>query len=469
MTFHFGNFWVSKKIISEVCQKELIRHYMKLRAFVYLVVFISILLPRELIALTNVREIVWYDSKIKQRKRIDLSTGILSIERSMGYWQKESELRIDSSLILHLPPRIAPHYIPMGNGRIRFALSGTGQVLEWDEIKNTLTRIDHTFYAGYNFGSAVFSRQNQLYSFGGSGFWNFSRALTYFSESAKEWENIKVKNLGPQAIFNGFQGYSQGEDRFFAGGSEFHAFLDEDSGQRDPGFYSFDFDQKSWSYLGDISSDLLAAMDQDIFWTGRYFVQFSSEGLNIIDPVENQVYAVNRSEADLQVAPLMFVSENKLIGYWDEEGGKSKVYDIQAYLKIAKPIGQFYTRPNYLLSGGLAFVALAILVFLFFSKRRTKLKSDLELDEFEMKLLRALLDSEQGLTSIEVNEILGLSTKSMDNQRKLRVQVIASINQKFHLKYRTGNIIVRNSSSVDKRQSQYALVPEARSICQKFI
>jgi hypothetical protein len=245
--------------------------------------------------------------------------------------------------------------------------------------------------------------------------------------------------------------------------------LDEDSGQRDPGFYSFDFDQKSWSYLGDISSDLLAAMDQDIFWTGRYFVQFSSEGLNIIDPVENQVYAVNRSEADLQVAPLMFVSENKLIGYWDEEGGKSKVYDIQAYLKIAKPIGQFYTRPNYLLYGGLSFVALAILVFLFFSKRRTKMKSDLELDEFEMKLLRALLDSEQGLTSIEVNEILGLSTKSMDNQRKLRVQVIASINQKFHLKYRTGNIIVRNSSSVDKRQSQYALVPEARSICQKFI
>jgi hypothetical protein len=121
------------------------------------------------------------------------------------------------------------------------------------------------------------------------------------------------------------------------------------------------------------------------------------------------------------------------------------------------------------LYGGLSFVALAILVFLFFSKRRTKMKSDLELDEFEMKLLRALLDSEQGLTSIEVNEILGLSTKSMDNQRKLRVQVIASINQKFHLKYRTGNIIVRNSSSVDKRQSQYALVPEARSICQKFI
>jgi hypothetical protein len=165
----------------------------------------------------------------------------------------------------------------------------------------------------------------------------------------------------------------------------------------------------------------------------------------------------------------MFVSENKLIGYWDEEGGKSKVYDIQAYLKIAKPIGQFYKRPNYLLYGGLAFVALAILVFLFFSKRRTKMKTDLELDEFEMKLLRALLDSEQGLTSIEVNEILGLSTKSMDNQRKLRVQVIASINQKFHLKYRTGNIIVRNSSLVDKRQSQYALVPEARSICQKFI
>lgn len=442
---------------------------MKLRALVYLVICGFLLLPSELNALSDDRELVWFDSKIKRRKRIDLSTGILSIERSMGSWQKQSELRIDSSLILHLPPRIAPHYIPMGNGRNRFALSGTGQVLEWDEIRNTLTRIDHTFYAGYNFGAAVFSRKNQLYSFGGSGFWNFSRALTYFSESTKEWENLKVKNLGPKALFNGFQGYSKGDDRFFAGGSEFHAFLDGEQGQRDPGFYAFDFEQKSWSYLGDISSDLLAEKDQEVFWTGQYFVQFSSEALHIIDPVENQVYEVKSSEADLQVAPLMFASENKLVGYWDEEGGKSKVYDIQAYLKIAKPIGQFYKRPNYLLYCGLAILVLAILLFLFFSKRRTKMKSDLELDEFEMKLLRALLDAEQGMTSIEVNEILGLSAKSMDNQRKLRVQVIASINQKFHLKYRTGNIIVRNSSVVDKRQSQYSLVPEARSICQRFI
>ena len=442
---------------------------MKLRALVYLVICGFLLLPSKLNALSDDRELVWFDSKIMQRKRIDLSTGIVSIERSMGSWQKQSELRIDSSLILHLPPRIAPHYIPMGNGRNRFALSGTGQVLEWDEVRNTLTRIDHTFYAGYNFGAAVFSRMNQLYSFGGSGFWNFSRALTYFSESTKEWENIKVKNVGPKAIFNGFQGYSKGDDRFFAGGSEYHAFLDGEPGQRDPGFYAFDFEQKSWSYLGDISSDLLAEKDQEVFWTGQYFVQFSSEALHIIDPVENQVYEVNSSEADLQVAPLMFASENKLVGYWDEEGGKSKVYDIQAYLKIAKPIGQFYKRPNYLLYCGLAILVLAILLFLFFSKRRTKMKSDLELDEFEMKLLRALLDAEQGMTSIEVNEILGLSAKSMDNQRKLRVQVIASINQKFHLKYRTGNIIVRNSSVVDKRQSQYSLVPEARSICQRFI
>lgn len=442
---------------------------MKLRALVYLVICGFLLLPSKLNALSDDRELVWFDSKIMQRKRIDLSTGIVSIERSMGSWQKQSELRIDSSLILHLPPRIAPHYIPMGNGRNRFALSGTGQVLEWDEVRNTLTRIDHTFYAGYNFGAAVFSRMNQLYSFGGSGFWNFSRALTYYSESTKEWENIKVKNVGPKAIFNGFQGYSKGDDRFFAGGSEFHAFLDGEPGQRDPGFYAFDFDQKSWSYLGDISSDLLAEKNQEIFWTGQYFVQFSSEALHIIDPVENQVYEVKGSEADLQVAPLMFASENKLVGYWDEEGGKSKVYDIQAYLKIAKPIGQFYKRPNYLLYCGLAILVLAILLFLFFSKRRTKMKSDLELDEFEMKLLRALLDAEQGMTSIEVNEILGLSTKSIDNQRKLRVQVIASINQKFHLKYRTGNIIVRNSSVVDKRQSQYSLVPEARSICQRFI
>lgn len=413
--------------------------------------------------------ITWYDVQSNLRKRIDLFSNAIEVETSPGIWVFKNKIRVDSNIIHRLPPRIAPHSFEVGPGRIRFTLAGTGQVFDLDEVKNTLTRIDHTFYAGYNFGAAVFRRKDQLYSFGGSGFWNFSKTLTYFSDQTKEWENIKANNLGPQAIFNGFQGYAVGSDLFFAGGSEYHQFLNEQQGRRDSGFYSFDFEKNSWSYLGEISSDLLEAKEQDTFWTGRYFVQFSDQVLYIIDPIGNEVFEFKSPESSFQVAPLMYVGKNQLIGYWDEEGGKRKVYDIAEMLKQAKPIGQFYARPNYVAYVGLAIAALALVVFLLTKTRKRKIKSDMELDEYELKLLRALVESSDGLSSIEVNEMLGLSNKSIDNQRKLRVQVIASINQKFHLKYRTGNIIVRNSSLVDKRQSQYALIPEARAICSKVI
>ncbi len=411
----------------------------------------------------------WYDTELKLRKRIDLQTKSLEWEKSPGTWVFHARLELDSSILHRLPPRIAPHSFSLGAGRTRLTLSGTGQVYELDEVKNTLTRVDQTFYAGYNFGAAVFRRKNQIYSFGGSGFWNFSKTLTYFSESKKEWENIKTNNLGPQAIFNGFQGYASEKDQFYAGGSEYHQFLNEELGKRDAGFYAFDFEKHVWSYLGDISADLLHAKNQEIFWTGRYFVQFSNPVVYLIDPMENQVYELRSAETSFQVAPLMYVGNNQLVGFWDDEGGKRTVYDIGEMVKMAKPIGQFYSRPNYALYMGLACLALAWIAFLFYSSRRKKITSDMELDDYEWKLLRALMQSSEGLSSIEVNEVLGLSTKSLDNQRKLRVQVIANMNQKFHMKYRSGNIIIRNPSLVDKRQSQYSLSPEARAICQKFI
>jgi hypothetical protein len=92
------------------------------------------------------------------------------------------------------------------------------------------------------------------------------------------------------------------------------------------------------------------------------------------------------------------------------------------------------------------------------SKRRKK--PVLELDQSEFRLFQSLLASSDGLSTVEVNEILGIAGKNIDNQRKIRLQVISNINHKFHLKYRIENVIIRNLSEVDKRQSLYSLKPE---------
>ena len=105
-------------------------------------------------------------------------------------------------------------------------------------------------------------------------------------------------------------------------------------------------------------------------------------------------------------------------------------------------------------------------VYVMFKRRK---KPVLDLDESEIALIQALMKSSDGLSTVEVNEILGISSKNIDNQRKLRLQVISNINHKFQLKYRIANVIIRNPSAVDKRQSLYTLRPDAIKICASIV
>ncbi len=417
-------------------------------------------------ALASGQVLTWFDAQSKTRKRIDILEQTLQIEQAPGIWVMQSSIQVDPNLVNHLPPRIAPHHFLQANGNIRFSLAGTGQDLAFDGQTKHLQRIDQTFYAGYNFGAAIFQRKNVLYSFGGSGFWNFSKALTYYAEKEHEWENIKVNNLGPKAIFNGFQGYSDSSDLFYAGGSEFHDFLNNQATALEANFYSFDFNQHTWTLLGEINPQILQAKNREIVWTGRYFVQFSDLVMYVIDPVKNEVFEVKSAVANFQSAPDMFVDPSTIYAYWDAEGGKRKIYSIPELLKIAKPIGSFYEMPsqlNFYLLLALLALSLGIAYYLIVRIKKT----NLDLDEAELNLVKALLDASEGLSTVEVNEILGISTKNIDNQRKLRLQVISIINHKIQVIYKIRNVIVRNPSSVDKRQSLYSLKPEGQKVVSK--
>lgn len=419
-------------------------------------------------ALASTPFLTWFDAELKLRKRIDFQAQTLALEQAPGVWIVQASVKIDSSILYRLPPRIAPHYFLQPNGNIRFTLAGTGQVFDFDARQNSFKRIDQTFYAGYNFGASVFQRKQVLHSFGGSGFWDYSKALTYYKESGREWENIKSTNLGPQAMFNGFQGYLESTDLYYAGGSEHHEFLNEQATKVDSKLYVFDFNQHAWSLLGELNPQILQAKTREVVWSGRYFIQFSDQVLYMIDPIKNEVFEVKSADANFQAAPVMYVNQDNIYAYWDEEGGKRKIYSISEFKKLAKPIGVFYEAPNHLAL--YLFIALSALgfgiVYYIYSRRK---KPGLDLDESELKLIYALINATEGLTTVEVNEILGISIKNIDNQRKLRLQVISNINHKFQVKYRLGNVIIRNPSTFDKRQSLYTLKPEAMKICASIV
>lgn len=403
----------------------------------------------------------WFDITTKTRKRIDLGGGKLQAEYLPGQWQNIKTVQIDSISVSHLPPRISTHFFNLNSGKLRVAVAGTGLMYDFDENNGILSRIDRTFYAGYNFGAAVFLRQDTLYSFGGTGFWNFSKALTYFDESAGEWENIKAQNLGPQAIFNGFHGYDKQSDLFFSGGSEFQFFLKDEPTKRDKQCYAFNFKTHTWTLLGDILPELLQAEAIEILWTGKYFIQFSGDIIYIIDPVNNQVSRYQSVTQRYQPAPLMYAHDGLVYLYWDQEGGKRITFSVSELMKHSQLIGNFYSPSSnliYYIGGGVALILLMIVLNFFKKSRR---KNYIDLDAQELSLLKALLSADStGLSTVEVNDLLGLSNKTLDNQRRLRLNIISNINHKLFLKYRVEFAVIRKPSALDKRQSLYSLNPE---------
>ena len=292
--------------------------------------------------------------------------------------------------------------------------------------------------------------------------------MTFFDEHSKEWENIKAENLGPKSIFNGFHGYDLKSDLFYSGGSEYHSFLEKQPTLIDAELYAFDFTSNRWKLLGNIMPKLLEAKAREIRWSGRYFVQFSEEEVFIIDPVKNQVFHYQNKTKSYKAAPLMYIQEGIIHGYWDEEAGKRFSISIAELLQNSEPIGQFYSpksKLNYILAGLFVLVLLGV-VFTYFRKNKKQLQ--LNLDEPELSLLNTLLTSKQGgLTTIEVNDLLGLAKKNLDNQRKLRLNIISNINHQIYLKYRIDNAIIRISASDDKRQSLYTLKNEVLPILKQ--
>jgi hypothetical protein len=416
----------------------------------------------------DIKYLNWLDGSVQLRKRIDLNNKKLELEFQPGQWQVIRPIELDSLVSQHLPPRTTCYSFYLGESKWRFVLAGTGIVFEFDEARGLLSKADRTYYAGYNFGSSVFSRKDTLHSFGGSGFWNFSQALTFFDEQSKEWENIKAENLGPKSIFNGFHGYDLKSDIFYSGGSEYHSFLSKQPTEIDAQFHAFDFTTNRWKLLGNIMPKLLEAKGREIRWSGRYFVQFSGEEVFIIDPVNNQVYHYQNKTKSYKAAPLMYIQEGIIYGYWDEEGGKRLSISIAELLKNSKPIGQFYSpksKLKYIFAG---FFVLALLGIVFTYYRKNNKRFQLNLDEQELTFMNSLLASPEGsLTTIQVNDLLGLSKKNLDNQRKLRLNIISNINHQIYLKYRIENAIVRISSSDDKRQSLYTLKTDVLPILKQ--
>lgn len=409
------------------------------------------------------RNFTWINPQTKLRARINLDSQELLSEQEIGRWINEGKIKFNPQIFNHIPQHFNNSYFIFGNGeRIRFIIIGTGQVYEYYPTKKEIIRLDHTFHSGYNFSSTQFVRKGLLYSIGGEGFWNFNPSITYFDEKLKEWEILRPKNKGPLPITDGYQGYSTKQDVYYSGASFQSNHLEKEDISFQDDLYLFDFKENKWQLLGKLNEDLPYKKSTNVFWTGELFLHFSDRAIYIINPSKNEVYLHQDNKKDLNLGYNPTLDQDTLILFKGKNDGPILKLSISEIQKNSTYIGQFYTNGIswYWYYIGL-FMIIIIMTILKWKRKEIIDNDDLKFAELERKFIKKLLElkASEYLNTFEINDILGATDKTQENQRKIRFNVIGQINKKLKAKYNWENAIERKPLPEDKRLTIYMLNP----------
>ena len=400
----------------------------------------------------------WVNPANTLRIKLEPDTHSLWEEAKEGFWVKSATVKFDEKIVQDLPSLFdvrAAFY--SGDSLVTFTLNGLGNVYAYHVHTQTLERLDATFFKGYNFGSTVFMRKDTLFSFGGYGFWHYNHTQTFFDKRSKEWFDYKLNNLGPETIKAGLQGYSETQDVFYSGLGLYDPGTIGGERKNSSTFYQFDFHTRTWEYLGELNPKIhIVNNEDDVYWTGRYFIGWSSKEIYLIDPVQNKVYSNTHIDLSFNSKGRFYTKGDTLIYYFPDKGTKL-TYVLSKELGNAVYIGPLYSKTlstNEYIGIGLGILLVAGLGL--FIKQRITRKRNNFFTKQEQTLLSAFIKS-GSLSTIAMNEVLDTAAKSLDNQRRIRSLTIKQINQKLLQAYGVPEGIQKQADTEDKRLTIYRL------------
>ncbi len=409
-------------------------------------------------------------------ERIDFKSKKYWQEQQLNHWEVLGEVDLQSVNLADLPPKYIYNTFEI-KGHFFFVIAGTGQVYEFDPVKRILSRVDQTYYRGYNFGALQFSHHDTLFSFGGIGFWHYNNVQTFFDLQTKEWEMVKAKGDIPKRIYSTFAGYSKREGKLFMLEIP-DAFVTPTIQPLD--FYEYDLKTNVWNKKGSVSVDFLNSFDKryaEVIWLNDLFVIPCTNGEIIVDPIKNTSYKYLGSKTSFFIPGFtIFAKGNMLYSYkkdFPEKSNKNYMdsVDIRVLMSQSEKIGLFYNPTSwlphewYLYLTLMAIFCISVLFNLAYFKSWRKWKksfsksSSLSTEALSFLDKCLVLGVNHVLTSNEITHLMGYDNQSYDTQRQYRSKLINHINAHFKDHYNIPNVIVRISSNADKRFVEYVISP----------
>ena len=382
------------------------------------------------------------------------------------------------------------------NNKFYLFHDGGGLVLSIENFK--LTRVDNSFPFMNKFFGDFILKNDKIYHFGGYGLFRSNNAMLLFDGgNSNQWNEVNYKNNLPSEIKGGLASFFSlliDSDYYILGGNS--SFNTERIFNKS--ILKFDFNDFSWTKLGNINLDL--SDESLILGSGNWFYVFGEKFFHFIDIEKSSIYKykykLGFSPADLGSLE-SFISYNNTfenintldisdvtLNIFKNHNSKSETVILSKYklgnmididsiselplLKYEQSRNQFFIP---------MLIVLMIIIINLLHKGMSKgikkinnklfnfeedelffLNTKISIDNNTVEIIKMLIEKEK-ITSYDVVSKLVDNGLSYDYASKVKNKIIESLNEKFI--FVTGSkepFIKVSKSSQDKRIQILSLI-----------
>jgi len=385
------------------------------------------------------------------------------------------------------------------NGKIYLFLAQTGFIFQMSEPLGdsvVFRKIDNTININYNIDCTNFIYKDQIYNYGGYGFWSKTGHLRKFKTVDLEWD-IQPTNI--EVVTADYDWFSAKEGRLYVPFQKRENKAIKDlklyKGLFDYTSYYLDIKTSDWIKIGKVSPELIKLIDQKNNYgsyphdKGRLFL--INDEAYLFDYVENKIYKSKRADlnqyfirnaGDLTVffykgKYYKYLSGSQLFKTWD--------LNMNDFQLLSFPIwGNDYMNLIFILAIFLVIIIIVLIIWFFNQRVKKKIEQaqlkvlktktvNQAFTETETSLIQLLINAngtKQNVEISEINRVLGIKDKNVGLQKKVRSDVINAINDKYvFITQGENNLIGSIRKEDDKRFFEYFIVPSEVKMAQKLI
>ena len=386
------------------------------------------------------------------------------------------------------------------NDKMYLILAQTGFIYQMSDPQGdsvVFSRIDNTININYNISCTNFIYKDQIFNYGGYGFWNKYGHVRKFNKTDKEWD-IQPTNI---EVFSAddYDWFSPTEGRLYVPFQKMENKVLKDPKFKDGGFeyssYYLDIKTFDWVKVGKLSNELIKLINEKSNYghiphdNGRFFM--INDEAYLFDYSHNKIY--RSKKADLNQFFIRNSGDVTIFFYkgtyykYQPESQKFVTWEIHSndLQLLSFPIwGNDYT--NIIFAFAVCIVIIMIILFIWLFKQSVKKKIEQAqlkvlktktvnqaFTETEISLIQLLLNAysaKQNVEIAEINRVLGIKDKNVGLQKKVRSDVINAINDKYiFINQGEINLIASVRKDDDKRFYEYFVVPTEVKTVQKLI